>query len=61
MSRVCRHKAAAVLRRLHSTASSLAVAVPTMPIYRCNLLVVVVVVVEEHRRLMAWMEEVMLQ
>jgi len=51
-----------VLRRLHSTASSLAVAVPTMPIYRCNLLVaVVVVVVEERRRLMAWTEEVMLQ
>ena len=40
----------------------MAVAVLTVPIYRCNLLVaVVVVVVEERRRLMAWTEEVMLQ
>ena len=36
----------------------MAVAVLTVPIYRCNLLVVVV---EERRHLMAWMEEVMLQ
>jgi len=35
----------------------MAVAVLTVPIYRCNLLVAV----EELRHLMAWMEEVMLQ